>query len=246
MGSWKAPKLKANPSPAALKAIPSRISRARVGVGVNICSYSIYSAVKYVFCGCQTQTQAVHVPNSHNHPEMWFLTPYFPRYKGERAAQGRSSKVPSRRRDPSWELSPPGRGPGAPGEKPTWVGSGRPVSLPRAAGAAAHRSHLDPQRRPLPGPEGRAAGARRPEPRPRVPAPRSPPGAGRPAAAGRDARPPPGAREAIRRRGGARDTARVEPENREAFFLGPARSGYHGVWEESPRPVCDLRGPPYR
>lgn len=39
---------------------------------------------------------------------------------------------------------------------------------------------------------------------------RQTPGAGRPVAAGQDAQPPPGAREELGRRGGARDTERVE------------------------------------
>lgn len=32
----------------------------------------------------------------------------------------------------------------------------------------------------------------------------------------------------------------------EADFLGPALWSYHGVWQESPGSLCDLRGPPHR
>lgn len=62
---------------------------------------------------------------------------------------------------------------------------------------------------------GRVAGALGPvspppRPRPRVPAPAVDSGCGRLVAAGQDTQPPPGAREALGRRGGARDTERVE------------------------------------
>lgn len=103
------------------------------------------------------------------------------------------------------------------GEKPTWVGGGSPVSL------LARGEHLllvppglggaSPQ---VPrGARGRCAAAR--EPRPRVPAPAPLPGTGRPAAAGQIAQPPPGVWEAFGRRGGARDTVRVESGAREPW-----------------------------
>uniref|UniRef100_A0A671ED27 Target of myb1 like 1 membrane trafficking protein n=1 Tax=Rhinolophus ferrumequinum TaxID=59479 RepID=A0A671ED27_RHIFE len=76
-------------------------------------------------------------------------------------------------------------------------------------GAAARSSHLESgaqQVRWGPGAPPRGPRAWRPTP-----------GAGRPAAAGQDAQPPPGGREELGRRGGARDTERVESGARERW-----------------------------
>lgn len=165
MGSWKAPELKANPSPAALKAqghtsLSSRISGARVGVGVNIYSHSIYSAVKYVFCGCQTQTQAVYVPNSPNHPEMCVLNPVFPSLQS--GARGAAEKQQCAQQAAGSELGSliPRlwlRGPRA--RSPPGSGAGAPVSLPRAP-RGGRRPPVPPGPAAPPAPQSRGARSR--------------------------------------------------------------------------------------
>lgn len=92
-----------------------------------------------------------------------------------------------------------------------------PEPAPRVplAGSTLRQPQASPtwsvQHRLLASSAGRVAGAWAPVSPPR----RRTPGAGRPVAAGQDAQPPPGAREALGRRGGARDTERVESGARE-------------------------------
>lgn len=179
-----------------------------------------------------------------------FLTPYFPRYKGEQEAQQKKQRFAQQAAGSELGSLAPRlwlRGPRA--RSPPGSVADAPYPCRARAPRGGRRPPVPPGPAAAPAPQPRGARSRCAAPRSPArasPPPRSSPGAGRPAAAGRDAQPPAGAREAIGRRGGARDTERVEPENGEAFFLGPARSGCHGVWKESPGSVCDLRGPPYR
>ncbi|XP_058416614.1 TOM1-like protein 1 isoform X3 [Diceros bicornis minor] len=58
--------------------------------------------------------------------------------------------------------------------------------------------------------------------------------------------PSPGRARAKRRSQGPRAGGVGSRRAVESDFLGPALWGYHGVWQESPGSLCDLRGPPHR
>lgn len=108
-------------------------------------------------------------------------------------------------------------GPAPRGREAPLVRSSLPASLSRAPRGGS-RGRVPPGACSSPSsPVPRGAWQVRwgPCPRPRVPAPAADSGCGRLVAAGQDTQPPPGAREALGRRGGARDTERVESGARE-------------------------------
>lgn len=135
------------------------------------------------------------------------LIPYFLLYNGEQQAQRKAAICPVGGGIRAEISNSQAVAPGAPSSARARSPPGSRARSLRPSrglhqGAAARSSHLESgaqQVRWGPGAPPRGPRAGRPIP-----------GAGRPAAAGQDAQPPPGGREELGRRGGARDTERVE------------------------------------